>query len=244
MIFRYLLSTCFVIASVVMASGGGLNRYELDVEDFSQLKVIEGLNVDYKCVPDSAGKAVFTTSADMAAVMMFSNKKGRLDIQISTDGINYHNLPTITVYSNFLTMVENSGDSTVRVLSIAPGPSLKANLIGNGRLVIHDVNSSRIDAALKTGHGQLVINGTCTTAQFSVVGTGTIQADGLAARDVKCRIVGTGSIGCDASNELIILSGSVGPGKIYYAGSPAITTKPFARSTAVPLNSIGQEESE
>lgn len=244
MIIRYLLSACCVIASVVMATGGGLNRYELDVEDFSRLKVIEGLNVDYKCVPDSAGKAVFTTSSDMASVMMFSNKKGRLDIQISTDGINYCNLPTITVYSNFLTMVENSGDSTVRVLSIAPGPALKANLIGNGRLVIHDVNSTRVDAALKTGNGQLVIDGTCATAQLSVVGTGTIQADRLTAKEVRCRIVGTGSIGCDATSDLVILGGSMGPGKIYYAGSPAILTKPFARSTAVPLNSIGQKESE
>ncbi len=244
MIIRFLLSICFIVLSAFMAMGEGTNRYELDVEDFSQLKVIEGLNVDYKCVPDSAGKAVFNTTPDIASVLMFSNKKGRLDLQISTDGIDYHHLPTITVYSNFLTAVENSGDSTVRVLSVAPGPAFKANLIGNGRIVAHDVNSTRIDAAIKTGNGQLVIDGKCVNAQFSVIGTGTIQADGLHAQEVKCRIVGTGSIGCDAANDLIILGGSVGPGKIYYGGSPSITTKPFARSTAVPLTSIGKKESE
>ncbi|MDE6309112.1 MAG: DUF2807 domain-containing protein [Muribaculaceae bacterium] len=233
-----------VIASVIVAPCETLNRYELDVEDFSQLKVIEGLNVDYKCVPDSAGKAVFTTTADKASVLMFSNKKGRLDLQISTDGIAYHNLPTITVYSNFLTSVENSGDSTVRVLSISPGPALKATLIGNGRLVVHDVNSTRVDASLKTGNGQLVLDGKCVNAHLGVVGTGTIQADRLNAQEVKCRIVGTGSIGCDAVNSLIILGGSVGPGKIYYAGSPDISTKPFARSTAVPLQSIEQKDGE
>ncbi len=242
MTIKYFVSTCCLLAAALMASGAGLTRYELDVEDFSQLKVIEGLNVEYKCDPDSAGKAVFNTTPDLASVLMFSNKKGRLDLQISTDGIDYHNLPTITVYSNFLTSVENSGDSTVRVLSLASGPAFKANLIGNGRLVVHDVNATRVDAALKTGNGQLVIDGKCTNACFSVVGTGTIQADGLVAQEVKCRIVGTGSIGCDARKDLIILGGSIGPGKIYYAGEPTITTKPFARSTAVPMNSLGANE--
>lgn len=235
------LAICCAFASVMMAPGVELNRYELDVEDFSQLKVIEGLNVDYKCNPDSAGKAVFYTTPDLASVLMFSNKKGRLDMQISTDGIDYTNLPTITVYSAFLTQVENSGDSTVRVLSVAPGPQFKANVIGNGRLVVRDVDATKVEGSLKTGNGQLVIYGKCTNAQFSLVGTGAIQADELKAQEVKCRIVGTGSIGCSAARELIILGGSMGPGKIYYDGEPKVTTKPFARSTAAPINTLGEK---
>ncbi len=223
-------------------SGTEINRYELDVQDFSELKVIEGINVDYKCVPDSAGKAVFSTTPDLASVLMFSNKKGRLDMQISTDGITYQNLPTVTVYSNFLTSVSNSGDSTVRVLSVAPGPSFKANLMGNGRLVIRDINATKVDASLQTGNGQLVVYGKCSTAKLSLVGTGSIQADELQSPEVKARIVGTGNIGCAPSESLIILGGSTGPGKIYYTGQPEVVTKPFARTKALPLNSLSEGE--
>lgn len=244
MLVKRLLIACSVCAAMLSAAGAGLTRYELNVEDFAQLKVIDGINVDYKCVPDSAGKAVFHTSAELASVLMFSNKKGRLDMQISTEGINYSNLPTITVYSNFLTSVENSGDSTVRVISVAPGPTIKANLIGNGRMVIRDINATQVDASLKTGNGQLVLDGKCTNAHLSLVGTGTIQADALKAQEVKCRVVGTGTIGCSAERELIILGGSIGPGKIYYMGEPVITTKTFARSTAVPFSSFVPEEGE
>ncbi len=46
-------------------------RYELDVKDFTELKVTDGINVDYRCNPDSAGKAVFNTSPELASAIYF-----------------------------------------------------------------------------------------------------------------------------------------------------------------------------
>lgn len=214
--------------------GAGEKRYELDVNDFTELKVIEGLNVDYKCVPDSAGKAVFTTTPDLASVLMLTNNKGKLEMQISTDGINYKDLPTITVYSNFLTRVENSGDSTVRVLSVAPGPQFKAKVIGNGRLVVRNINATQVDANLSTGNGQIVLYGKCQSAKYGLTGTGSIQADDLKAVSVKCRSTGTGTIGCNVSGDLMVVG--MGSGKIYYTGTPEKITTRSVGLKVIPLD--------
>lgn len=228
------LSIMFAVSVCVGTFGAELTRYELDVNDFSELKVIEGLNVDYKCVPDSAGKAVFTTTPDLASVLMVSNNKGKLEMQISTDGIDYKDLPVITVYSNFLTRVENSGDSTVRVLSVAPGPQFKAKVIGNGRLVVRNVNATQVDANLATGNGQLVLYGKCQSAKYSLTGTGSIQADDLKAVSVKCRSTGTGTIGCYVTGDLMVVG--MGSGKVYYAGHPEKITTRSVGLKVIPLD--------
>lgn len=222
------------VSVAVRSYAAELTRYELDVNDFSELKVIEGLNVDYKCVPDSAGKAVFTTTPDLASVLMLSNNKGKLEMQISTDGIDYKDLPVITVYSNFLTRVENSGDSTVRVLSVAPGPQFKAKVIGNGRLVVRNVNATQVDANLSTGNGQVVLYGKCQSAKYSLTGTGSIQADDLKAVSVKCRSTGTGTIGCYVTGDLMVVG--MGSGKVYYAGHPEKITTRSVGLKVIPLD--------
>ncbi len=212
-----------------------MSRYELDVNDFSELKVVEGINVDYVCNPDSAGKAVFYTTPDLASVLMFTNNKNKLEMQIATDGIDYENIPTVTVYSNFLTKVENSGDSTVRVLDVAPGPRFKANLIGNGRIVVRKVNATQVDASINSGNGTIVIKGKCTVAKLSNVGVGAIEADELEAVDVKCILVGTGSVGCSVRQNLTVIG--TGSGKVYHKGTPEKVTN---RSLGIKIVPIGE----
>lgn len=211
------------------------NRYELDVKDFSELKVTDGINVDYRCNPDSAGKAVFTAAADVASHILFVPNKNKLEIQLSDD-INpqYVKLPSITVYSNYLTVAENSGDSTLRVLTVAPGPKFKARVIGNGRMVVRDIKASQVDASLDTGKGTVVIYGTATTANLSCTGTGSIQADDLTAETVKCKVFGTGTIGCSPTKTLTVMG--AGSGNVYYRGNPDVKN----RSIGVKLNNLDQ----
>lgn len=219
-----------IIATVVamVANAQDVTRYELDLGDFSELKVIEGINVDYKCNPDSAGKAVFYTTADKAAALMFTPKKTRLQIELAADCEGYTGLPTITVYSRFLTKVENCGDSLVRVLSVADCPEFKARIMGNGRLVVRKITAVTVNGSIDTGNGTLVINGSCDNARLSYTGgSGAIQADDLVAKDVKCTLWGTGSIGCHVTEKLTIVGAS--SGHIYYKGNP----------TKIKNNSVG-----
>ncbi len=217
---KTLLALIPLSLSAVSANAAGLSRYELEVKDFSELKVIEGINVDYKSDPDSAGRAVFTATAEQAQLLMFTNKKECLEVQLATTGAGAKDLPTVTVYSNYLTKVENTGDSTVRILNIGAGPKFKARLVGNGRLIVRDIKATQVEGSIETGNGQMVIYGKCQTAKLSSTGTGSIQADDLEATDVSIKSWGTGSIGCNVNSGNLSIVGA-GSGKVYYKGKPS-----------------------
>lgn len=209
-------------------------HYELDVKDFIELKVVDGINVDYKCNPDSAGKAVFNAPASMTSKIMFEPKNGKLTIQLDNSDAQTAptDLPTVTVYSRYLTSVENDGDSLVRVLSMSPGPKFKARLIGNGRMSIRDIDVNEAQISLATGNGSIVVSGRCELAKLYLTGTGTISADELKATKVNCRLSGTGNIGCLATETLSVKG--IGSGTVFYHGSPEITN----RSLGLKLEAI------
>lgn len=237
-IYRHLHLLIFALLSIVIGNAQSISRYELDIKDFTELMVVDGVNVDYKSNPDSAGKAVFHASSDIASVIMFSNNgKQKLEVKLTEaeTSVEYNNLPTVTIYSKFLTKVTNRGDSTVRILSVSPGPNFKAQLEGNGRLVVRDIDTNSVEGSIFTGNGVLVINGKCSSAKLNNKGVGSIQADGLDAEMVKCVQIGTGYVGCSASKELTIYGAS---GKVYYKGSPLIKN----RSIGIKVFSLDSEE--
>ncbi|MDE6048854.1 MAG: DUF2807 domain-containing protein [Paramuribaculum sp.] len=198
-----------------------LTRYELDVKDFNELKVTDGINVDYKCNADSAGKAVFFASAETASQIMFRPGTNKLEIMLATkEEGTYKNIPTVTVYSKYLNYVENNGDSLVRVMSVAPCPKFKARVIGNGRLSVRNVEANTVEGALDTGKGTVILFGKCTDAKLNCTGTGHIQADGLIGDEINCRLTGTGSIGCHPVKNLYITG--MGSGTVFYKGNPQI----------------------
>lgn len=233
------LFTTLVTAIITISSlyAEELSRYELEVNDFTELKVVHGVNVNYVCNPDSAGRAVFIASDKYASLLIFNNTKDRLEIQLATGGATMKNLPTVTVYSKFLSKVENSGDSTVRVMSVASCPKFKARLIGNGKIIVKGLDVTEMDGSIDTGNGQLVIYGKCDKAKLSCTGTGTIQADELVAGDTNCRMYGTGTIGCQALQSLSV--SGMASGKVYYKGNPQqIKT----RSVGVKLIPLDNEQ--
>jgi hypothetical protein len=48
----------FVLLGIATCSAQSTSRYELDVKDFVELMVIDGINVDYKDVYKSSGRWV------------------------------------------------------------------------------------------------------------------------------------------------------------------------------------------
>ncbi len=220
---QVIASLLLYITAAVTVAAQAPSRYELVVKDFTELLVLNSINVDYKCNPDSAGIAVFDATPQEASMIMFSNNgKNRLTIQLSDDARDRTELPVVTVYSNFLLQVENSADSLVRVVSVAPGAKFKAILMGNGRLSVHEVTANQVDASIKRGNGQMVVTGRCQSANLSNTGTGSIQADELAATNVKCSVMGSGSIGCCAKENLSVQGMGLGNGTVFYKGTPTI----------------------
>lgn len=223
MAMRRILTSIIMALAVLGLNAQTLTKYELNVGEFHELKVVDGINVDYRCNPDSAGLAVFTSMPDKASAFIFNNNKGKLSMQISTESVGVKDMPLVTVYSEYLTKVENSGDSTVRVLSVARGPKFNATLIGNGRLAVRDLQFTDVTGKIATGNGTLVLDGKCDRANISFMGTGVIQADGLMAQQVSVKASGTGSIGVWAVKNLSLVG--AGSTKVYYKGEPEIKNR-------------------
>lgn len=226
------------LCTAMSVSSQTVKHYNIDIKDYTELKVTGDINVDYYENPDSAGYVSFDATADISRMITVRNQKGRLEVQLVNDEkIAVDNLPVVRVYSNFLTKVENTGDSTLRVIKAASCPAFSCKVTGNGHLVVRDIRANEIGCSLMTGHGSIVINGKCTEASLSLTGTGTIQADGLEAKTVKCRNTGTGTIGCYAT-DFMQVSGA-GSGTIYYRGTPHIKK---GLAVGIKIEPIDQEK--
>lgn len=199
-----------------------VHNYELKVGDFDRLVVDDGINVEYYSTEDSVGIARYEATKAVADHLIFdSSKEGRLLIQKAFHGENemVDSLPTVKVYSRFLTRVQNNGDSTVTVMRIASIPEFKATVIGNGTIIVRDIHCSAFYGSIKTGNGQLVVTGVCNKGSFNNTGIGNIQADGLKCNEASCRFFGTGTTGVYVLDTLIVKG--MFPGKLYYKGDPA-----------------------
>lgn len=197
-----------------------VQNYKFEVGQFNKLRVLDNVNVIYRNNPDSTGFVQYRGNKEFADAFILTPKKGELKVQVSTEDVGNPDLPTLFVYSDFLSAVENSSKFTVRVEEMAPCAEFSAKQIGNGRIEIDNVKANVVNATIATGNGSVSIGGTCKDAVLKMVGTGTILADRLKATFVTCKILGAGSIGCWAVDKLNV--SGIGSTKIYYKGTPEV----------------------
>lgn len=218
--FKILLAAALTAASVTNLYA---DDYAVKVGSFSKLSVTDNVNVVYRANPDSVGYAWFSGDEQFADAFIFTNKGGSLRIQVNTDDVNNPGLPTVYLSSEFLVEVKNSSNKELRVESLSPGVDFKATQIGNGKVVVNGLKAGKVAGTLNTGNGTVSLSGQCETASLKIVGTGLIQADGLKALEVKCQIMGSGSIGCWPVEALKVMG--IGSTKIYYKGDPQSVKK-------------------
>lgn len=219
MIKNALLLLLLTAAAYGSSQAQEVKKYVLDVHDFTELKVIDAINVEYRASADSAGMVAFECSKEMASHMIFTNKKNSLHVQVDFENIPYGPLPTLRVYSNTLYKIENSGDSTVSALRLPTALNeFDAKLIGNGTLKVINVQADKVNASISTGAGHLFISGKCLKAKLHNIGTGPLEANSLNCNQAKCVLVGTGPIDCHVTGELNIIG--AGSGTVYYSGKP------------------------
>ena len=210
--------------------------HQVRVGDFSRLVLLDDINVNYRCNADSAGLAVFTCSQEIADALIFSlSGNGRLSIQVNDDFERLKNLPTLTLYSSTLDEAENAGDSTMRIAGLPPLKSFKVRLTDNGKVIVRGVRASQLELQILSGKGKIIADGSCDNLSLRLIGTGEIQADRVQAGSVSCRIMGTGTIGCDVRDGELKVSGS-GTGKVYYKGNPSkVTVRKLGTIKAIPM---------
>ncbi|MCM1022225.1 MAG: DUF2807 domain-containing protein [Muribaculum sp.] len=219
-----------LITGNMLASAADVKKYEINVGEFTELKVANSLRVDYRVSEDSCGLVVFNATPDQASAIIASVNNNCLTMRSSTDDVAVATLPAVTVYSRFLQKLENSGDSLVKAVNPAGVPVFKATVIGNGQIAIHGLNANIVSASLSTGNGTILITGTTTQAKYNLVGTGSIQCVDLKATDIRCKLMGTGYIECWPTQKLTVIGAS--SGKVYYRGNtPEIKNKSIGVKT-------------
>lgn len=214
----------FIALSSALLSITGISAqkhtYKLNVGMFDKVNICDNVNVEYRCVPDSAGYIAFEGEEEFADAFIFSNSKGKLKVQVNTEDVNSPNLPTLRLYSHFLTEIENGSNFTTTIEGMISVPNFNAKQIGNGKIIIRNLQANEVNAGIATGNGEIILSGKCDIANFKMVGTGSIQGENLVAQTVKCHILGSGSILCDAEKRLEVRG--IGSTKVYYSGDPEI----------------------
>ena len=113
--------------------------------------------------------------------------------------------------------------------------AFKVRLIDNGKIIVRGVRASQLELQILSGKGKIIADGSCDDLSLRLVGTGEIQADKVTATNVSCRIMGTGSIGCNVNGGPLKVSGS-GTGKVYYKGNPSkVTVRKLGTIKAIPM---------
>ncbi len=214
----YSLVALMSLMGVCGAVAQEVQRFNVKVGDFTHLLVKDHINVVYRCNADSAGYACFVTETAKANKMIFSNnQKGKLTISVSNDSIYAQGVPTVTVYSAYLQNAENQGDSLLKVESVKQAPFVKFKLVKDGLVQVDHVEATTVEVEILTGKGKVTVNGECTDFNVKNTGKAEVRAEGLKAKNVSCRIIGSGNVYCTIDGGKMSLKGS-GTGKLYYHG--------------------------
>lgn len=227
---KILLFIVFIMSFGMMCAQS-TQVYNVEVGQFDKLKVTDNVNVVYRCVPDSTGWVQYRGSKEFADAFIITPKNGTLKIQVTTEDVGHPDLPTLYVYSDFLTSVENSSAFNVTIENPAPCAEFKAKEIGNGSINVENIKANIVKASLTTGNGSVNISGSCQKAEIQMIGTGIISVDRLEAQIVECKALGSGTIGCWPLERLV--AKGIGSTKIYYKGDPVI--KKSGRCKLYPL---------
>lgn len=127
----------FFLAIITLCCAAAVNATPrtINVGEFNELVVNDGINVVYSNNADSVGIVAFDIEKEYTSYIMAERSKGRLKIQLDPAAITVKTLPTVYVYSSYLYKAENTKDSTLTLRKVAPGAKIDIQLQGNGTII-------------------------------------------------------------------------------------------------------------
>lgn len=206
--------------SVVTVQAVETSVKQLSIDDFYKMKVYNNFDVSYRQNADSAGIVVIMAAVEDLPNIECVSKKGLLTVKYKGACDKEQMQGSLIVYSTALEYVENNGIGSIQIAAPISGAAFEAKVMGNGSIMARQIDYGVVEASVMTGRGKVSLMGKCREAELTVTGTGQIEADGLVARDVTCRIRGNGVIGCHATQTLT--ARATGNGEVYYRGTPEI----------------------
>lgn len=230
-----LVIVCTLLGAALPLRAQEPAEYVLDIGEFTKIKLSDRVNVVYRTTPDSVGMISYRAHPRHAEAYSFTVKKGTLRVHLEQEWED--SMPTVYVYSTFLSEVENEGEGSLTVCSPAPCPEFSAKMIGNGFIIVDNINATSVSASLMAGNGKIIMTGSTTDASATMMGAGRIDLSYLSATNVSCKSIGAGSISCWARKKLSVKG--IGSTKIYYRGNPEISK--FGGAKILPASEMPKE---
>lgn len=212
-----------VVAVLMGCLQMGAREFTLPLGQFNKVSVDDNVNVVYVGASGTPSRVTYEGDSKYSKAFIITQNGEKIKIQVETPFVGDPELPTLYVYSDFLMHASISSESTLTIQSAAPASEICLSLMGNGAIAANDLRATKIIASVKSGNGSITVSGHCEQANFTMIGSGTIQCDRLEAANVSCKILGGGSIGCWPVNTLKVRG--IGSTKIYYKGTPEINKK-------------------
>lgn len=105
------------------------------------------------------------------------------------------------VESDVFSLVNNGGGQ-VKIKTVK-SPNVDVVDNGSGYISIAEVNAEKL-SVVNNNAGAITLNGKARTAAYVLTGSGDIYAMGLKCKDLSAQIQGSGSIGCDVKNRVVV----------------------------------------
>lgn len=238
-IIRRLAIIACAVAYAAPIMLAAVREYHIPVTDFTELVVMDGINVTYTGGDGENPRVSFTADDASASIISVEAKKEKLVLRITPEGIAAGTpIPDLRVSSSKLEKVQNNGDSTVTVTANPHVIKFKGRLEGNGSLTLDSLDATEVNLKIFTGKGVITAEGVCETVSLGNTGTGVLDAAALKAEDAKCNVLGPGCIYVFVRNRLNVTGVS---GTIYYAGNPADIR---SRALSVKLRPLDRQHAE
>lgn len=192
------------------------------IADFDCVSILNPINVVYTQSKTDAGKVrIYAPKGDK--IVSITSKNGELSIRYGKGYKNSFGVIMVYVSSKELKKVNCSMGGNFTTSGAVSGKSLKLKVAGNSQIRCNNLVYEDIKAKRGIGRGDILVGGKVTNATYSIIGGGEVDADELIADTVKCKIFGSGDIGCHVNSDITVRS--IGRGAAYCKGNLKISGK-------------------
>ncbi len=114
-----------------------------------------------------------------------------------------------------------SGSGDIRAENTIKTRILDLNVSGSGNIILSELNSERVLAAI-SGSGNISVKdgGPADELSVSISGSGNMKAQDFEAKTVEVKISGSGN--CSVFSNGTIRAKIAGSGNVYYSGNPSV----------------------
>lgn len=209
-------SSCYKDGICIRGNG----QPEIEIRSVGNFdEVINNGSFEVRIVPATYYEVEVDAESNLLSYIRTSVSGQRLFIETDENRcINNSMSMIVTVYTPYVDGIELNGSGSVSADDLFLD-ELKLRLNGSGEITVDDIDVLQINAKI-SGSGRISLSGIAETTDFSITGSGNIEAFQLNQQRCFATVSGSGNMYVRVSSLLdAIISGS---GNIYYRGNPDV----------------------